>query len=42
MGDLSGLWRWRVGDWRVVADISDELIVIVVMDVAHRSRVYRD
>jgi mRNA interferase RelE/StbE len=40
-GDLSGLWRWRLGDYRVVAKIEDERVLILVIRVAHRRGVYR-
>ena len=40
-GDLGGLWRWRIGDYRVVARIEDERITIIVVRVAHRREVYR-
>ena len=40
-GDLSGLWRWRIGDYRVVAKIEDERVLILVVRVAHRREVYR-
>ena len=39
--NMSGLWRYRVGDYRIVADIEDDVLVILVVDVDHRSRVYR-
>lgn len=39
--DLSGLWRWRIGDYRVVARIDDERITILVVRVAHRREAYR-
>ncbi|WP_228503484.1 type II toxin-antitoxin system RelE family toxin [Corynebacterium suicordis] len=38
----AGLWRWRVGDYRVVADIVDDRVVVVVVDVGHRSKIYVD
>jgi mRNA interferase RelE/StbE len=41
-GDLGGLWRWRIGDYRVVAQIEDERITILVVRVAHRREVYRN
>ncbi len=41
VGNLAGLWRYRVGDYRVVCDIEDEVLVILVVGVAHRSSVYR-
>jgi mRNA interferase RelE/StbE len=40
-GDLGNLWRWRIGDYRVVARIEDERITILVVRVAHRREVYR-
>lgn len=41
VGNLAGLWRYRVGDYRVVCDIEDEVLVILVVGVTHRSSVYR-
>lgn len=39
--DHAGYWRWRVGDYRVVARIEDERVVIIIVRVAHRREVYR-
>lgn len=36
----SGLWRWRVGNYRIIADIVDARVVVVVVDVGHRSKIY--
>ena len=41
VGNLAGLWRYRVGDYRVICDIEDEVLVVLVVGVAHRSKVYR-
>jgi mRNA interferase RelE/StbE len=38
----SGAMRFRVGDWRIVYEIRDGELVIVVIEIGHRSRVYRD
>lgn len=38
--DRHGLWRYRIGDYRVVCRIVDEEIVIVAINVAHRKEVY--
>jgi mRNA interferase RelE/StbE len=38
--DLAGFWRYRIGDYRVLCKIEDELLVIVAVSVAHRSIVY--
>lgn len=39
-GKLSGLWRYRVGDWRVIARIEGDRLVILVLEVGHRREVY--
>ena len=41
VGNLAELWRYRVGDYRIVCDIEDEVLLILVIDVAHRSKVYK-
>ncbi len=40
-GEHAGYWRWRIGDYRVVARIEDERITVLVVRVAHRREVYR-
>jgi mRNA interferase RelE/StbE len=40
-GNLSGLWRYRVGDYRVVCRIHDDTICVLVLDVGHRGDIYR-
>lgn len=40
-GNLAGLWRYRVGDYRMICDIEDGVMLILVVDLEHRSRVYR-
>ena len=40
-GEHGGFWRWRIGDYRVVARIEDSRITILVVRVAHRRDVYR-
>lgn len=39
-GDLAGYWRYRVGDYRVLVEIHDNLLVIVAIGLGHRSDVY--
>jgi mRNA interferase RelE/StbE len=39
-GDLKGLWRYRVGDYRIVASIEDNRFVVLVVTVGHRREVY--
>ncbi len=40
-GNLRGLWRYRVGDYRVICDIDDGRLVVFIIDLGHRSKVYR-
>ncbi|MEA2976129.1 MAG: mRNA interferase RelE/StbE [Alphaproteobacteria bacterium] len=40
MGDLKGLWRYCVGDYRIVASIEDDRFVVLVVTVGHRREVY--
>ncbi len=40
-GDKRGLWRYRVGDYRLICEIQDEKITVLVLEVAHRKDVYR-
>jgi len=39
--NLTGLWRYRVGDYRLICDIQDGELVVLVLQIAHRSQVYR-
>jgi mRNA interferase RelE/StbE len=38
--DLKGLWRYRVGDYRIVASIEDGRFIVLVVTVDHRREVY--
>lgn len=40
VGDWTGYWRWRMGDYRVIAKIEDDRVVMLVVRVAHRREVY--
>ena len=39
-GDLKGLWRYRVGDYRMVAAIGDDRFIVLIVTVRHRREVY--
>ncbi len=39
-GDLKGLWRYRVADYRIVAAIEDARLVVLIVTVGHRREVY--
>lgn len=38
--NLGGQWRYRMNDYRLIADIQDDRVVILIVKVAHRSTVY--
>ncbi len=38
---LGDFWKYRVGDYRIIASIEDQAVRIVVVKVGHRGAVYR-
>jgi mRNA interferase RelE/StbE len=38
---LGSYWRYRIGDVRVICDIKDEVVTILVVKIGHRREVYR-
>ncbi len=36
----SGKWRYRIGDYRLIAQIQDEKILILILNVGHRRDIY--
>jgi mRNA interferase RelE/StbE len=38
--ELVGLWRYRVGDYRIICKIEDDRLVVLVVAVGHRKEVY--
>jgi mRNA interferase RelE/StbE len=40
-GGRKGFWRYRVGDYRIVATIEDDRFVVLVVAIGHRREVYR-
>ena len=40
VGDRAGIWRYRVGDYRVLCEIRDAELVILALTAAHRRDVY--
>jgi mRNA interferase RelE/StbE len=39
--ELGDLWKYREGDYRIIADIEDNLVRILVVRVGNRREVYR-
>ena len=40
--NLAGLWRYRVGDYRLICRIEENRLVVLVVKVGHRREVYED
>jgi mRNA interferase RelE/StbE len=40
-GPLGGFWRYRVGDSRVICDIQDGVLRVLVLQVGNRREIYR-
>ncbi|MGA2076874.1 MAG: type II toxin-antitoxin system RelE/ParE family toxin [Terriglobia bacterium] len=38
---LGEFWRYRVGDYRLIAKIEDDRLVVLVLRVGHRKEIYR-
>lgn len=39
-GNLNDKWRYRVGGYRILAKIEDEVVVITIVEVGHRREIY--
>jgi mRNA interferase RelE/StbE len=40
-GKLTGLWRYRTGDYRIVCQIQDDVLIVRVIKIGHRRDVYK-
>lgn len=40
-GELAEFWRFRVGRYRLICEIEDQKLLILVVRIGHRSQVYR-
>jgi mRNA interferase RelE/StbE len=39
-GEMAGLWRYRVGDFRIIGEIQDQQLVVLALAVGHRREIY--
>jgi mRNA interferase RelE/StbE len=42
VGKPKGFWRYRVGDYRIIADIQDNRLVVLMIAIGHRKGIYQD
>jgi len=40
VGDRSGQWRYRIGNYRLICEIKDNEVIILVLEVGHRKGIY--
>jgi mRNA interferase RelE/StbE len=40
-GPLGDLWRYRVGDFRIICEIQDGVLTVLVLQIGNRREVYR-
>ena len=40
-GEMAGLWRYRIGDFRVVCEIRDQRLVVLALSIGYRREIYR-
>jgi len=40
-GQFAELWRYRVGNYRLICDVRDEELVVLVVRIGHRKNVYK-
>lgn len=40
-GGLKDYWRYRVGNYRILADIDQDEVKILIVDVGHRKNIYK-
>lgn len=40
-GQFKGLWRYRVGNYRVICDIIDDELIVLALEVGHRKEIYK-
>lgn len=41
-GNLKGLWRYRVGSYRIVAEIKNDILLILIIEISDRKKTYKD
>lgn len=39
--EIGNFWRYRVGDYRIICDIQDHKLVVLVVEIGHRREIYR-
>ncbi len=40
-GDKAGLWRYRIGNYRLIAEIRDDVLIVLILTFGHRRDIYK-
>lgn len=40
-GNLRGLWRYRIWDYRIICEIQDEKLIVLALEIGHRKDIYK-
>lgn len=40
VGNFAGLWKLRIGDYRVIYTIKNEELIVLVLKIGHRKNIY--
>ena len=40
-GNLNDYWRYRIGNYRIIAEINDDEVKILIIEVGHRKDIYK-
>jgi len=40
-GGVNEIWRYRVGDYRILAKIEDDRVVVTIVEIGHRKNIYK-
>ncbi len=41
IGDKKGLWRYRIGNYRLIVEIQDNKLIILILTFGHRKDIYK-
>ncbi len=41
VGDKEGLWRYRIANYRLIVEIQDNKLIIIILTFGHRKDVYK-
>ncbi len=41
VGEFSGFWKYRIGTFRLICEIQDDRLIVVVVELGHRKEIYK-